>query len=146
MGIVTPPSGITYDIPGLDICTPYWLVARAATCGAEANSVPFKLDLGDAALFTLDLQLQQECSAWININNAMKINAIEKALNETLYDTPCKLILVNCFSGSTLTCSAKDSTYAAFRYTVTALLSIWLQCLSSIHIHAWWLTNVIILH
>ena len=109
------------DIDGLDLCTTYWFVARAATCGAEAFSTPYKLELQDATLFTLafDLSDLEECNTWTAADNAMRINAIEQTLNSTLYSAACRLILVDCFAGSTLSCSADDQRVAIFRYGIT---------------------------
>lgn len=126
MGTIPITSSDRKDILGLDICTIYWFVARSATCGAEAFSDPFRLPLQDATVFTVDFGLRElgDCNTWIASETALKINTIEQTLNTTLYSAACQLILVDCFSGSTLSCSAVDESLAIFRYGVIILLQL----------------------
>lgn len=121
MGTVSPSTiPNSKDITGLDLCTTYWFVARAAICGADVFSPAFQLELQDAILFTLDFDLSGlgECNAWIATDNALKISAIEQTFNNTVYSMECGLILVDCFAGSALSCSANDPSLAIFRYAV----------------------------
>ena len=121
MGAVSPNTNSnSRDIAGLDLCTTYWFVARVASCESEVFSSPYKLELQDSTIFTIDFDVSElgECDTWIVANNAMKISTIEQTLNTTVYSKACGLILVQCFAGSTLSCSTNDQSVATFRYVL----------------------------
>ncbi len=111
-------SATVLDVPGLDICTQYWFVARAATCAVEAFSEPFQVTLRDTDTFVLLFDLpdsEGECDNWIIIDTIDKITGIENTLISVLDSTVCDFIRVGCFSQSTFSCEQGGNT-VTFRY------------------------------
>ncbi len=105
------------DVPGLDICTRYWFIARAATCAAEAFSEPSRVELRDTDTFEFIFNLfddEGSCSDWIKVATMDKINAIETTLKAVLDSTVCGFIQVGCFDSSTFRCSDTEGKTVKF--------------------------------
>ena len=110
-------SSKQYDIDGLDICTEYWVIARAATCAAEEFSDPFKVELGDVTnfMFSFELLSTTTCEDWIKIKYDENVAAMETTMMNTLDSTLCNFIRVGCFSGSAFTCDTEKQGTVYFR-------------------------------
>ena len=74
------------DLTGLDVCTPYWFMVRAATCGDAASSTPMKVDLDDTKLFELSFKLEDadRCTSFKQSENDQTVSNIEDIMNNTL--------------------------------------------------------------
>ena len=107
------------DVNGLDVCTEYWLVARAATCAAEEFSDPFKAELRDITDFTFSFKLDgstiPRCEDWLKTQYAQNIDAVEREMTNTMNLAQCGLIQVSCFSGSAFTCNPEKPDTVYFR-------------------------------
>ena len=110
------PSSRQTDIDGLDICTEYWLVARAASCAAEEFSDPFKVELRNVTDFMFSFAIIPHCEDWVNSSCNENIISIENILKGTLTSTLCGFIQVGCFSGSAFTCNSERPNRVYFRY------------------------------
>ena len=108
------------DIERLDICTEYWLVARAATCAAEEFSDPFKVELPDVTDFMFSFEIDgsaiPRCEDWVNATYNENIVIVENELKTTLNSTLCGFIQVGCFSDSAFTCNSERPNRVYFRY------------------------------
>ncbi len=104
-------STSTLEVPGLDICTQYWFIARAATCAVEAFSEPFQVTLRDTASFEFVFTLSDNdgsCDNWIKEDTMDKISAFESSLLSVLDSTVCNFIQVGCFAQSAFSCEDED--------------------------------------
>lgn len=110
-------SGTDLDVANLDICTPYWFVARAASCAAEAFSDPAKLELRDVTpfFFKFDLNDDSTCDDWIKIDVDGKISNTKSAMMDALDSTTCGFISVGCFANSSYTCPSPSGKTVVFR-------------------------------
>ncbi len=102
------------------MCTPYWFVVRAATCGDAASSAQTKVDLDDTKLFELSFKLKDDnsCTSFIQTESKQTVSIIEESMNSTLRSTDCDpAFAVSCFAGSAVTCSGSDASLVYFRYT-----------------------------
>ncbi len=108
----------TIDIEGLDICTAYQIVARAATCADEASSDPHTIDLVDVTLldFIVDLNGASTCTDYVQNDNGETVTNIERSMQEALLSTDCGSFSVSCFANSALECSRDNPSVIYFRY------------------------------
>ncbi len=114
----------TVDIDGLEICTVYQIVARAATCAEEASSDPHTIDLVDVTIFDfiVDLNGASTCNDYIDKDTGETVTNIERSMQEALLSTDCGSFSVSCFASSVLECSRDNPTVVYFRYTDNKLL------------------------
>ncbi len=108
----------TLDVPGLDICTRYWFVARAATCAAEAFSEASIVELRDTDTFEFVFNLSDDegsCDDWIKGATMECVTAIENKLKAVLDSTVCGFIKVGCFDSSAFSCSDDEPKSVTFR-------------------------------
>ena len=107
------------DVDRLDVCTEYWLVARAATCAAEEFSDPFKVELLNVTDFGFSFELDSStiphCEDWVNTMYEENINIVENGMKNTLNSTLCGFIQASCFSGSIFTCNSERPDAVYFR-------------------------------
>ena len=107
------------DVNRLDVCTEYWLIARAATCAAEEFSDPFKAELRDVTGFTFSFKLDgsaiPRCEDWLKTQYAQNIEAVESEMMGTMNQAQCGLLQVNCFAGSAFTCNSQKQDTVYFR-------------------------------
>ena len=111
-----------YTIKRLDICTPYWLVLRSATCASEASSEPVKLDIEDYKPFDLTFDLKEEstCASFSQTNSEQAIINIENEMKEAFLSSECKSLTsstftVSCFAGSSISCDKNSRSVVVFR-------------------------------
>ncbi len=107
----------TIDIVGLDVCTPYWLVVRAATCGDESSSSPVKVDVEETTPFELNFKLEDysSCTSFIQSETESTVTNLEQAMTDALLSSDCGVVSVTCYAGSTVTCSRSDASLVYFR-------------------------------
>ncbi len=118
---MSSPINTAISLTELDVCTPYWFVVRAATCGDAASSAPVKVDLDDTKLFELSFKLEDadRCTSFKQSESKQTVSKIEDLMNITLLSTDCGAFAVSCFAGSVLTCDGSDASLVYFRYTCT---------------------------
>ncbi|XP_064384964.1 uncharacterized protein LOC135333878 isoform X2 [Halichondria panicea] len=113
---VSSPINTAISLTELDVCTPYWFVVRAATCGDAASSAPVKVDLDDTKLFELSFKLEDadRCTSFKQSESKQTVSKIEDLMNITLLSTDCGAFAVSCFAGSVLTCDGSDASLVYF--------------------------------
>lgn len=102
-------------IPGLDICTSYWVTITAASyCGRSITTEPMMLDIKDSVPYVLEVILPKDtlCNEWINQDRDIKITDMEEALVRA--GTSCSLV-IPCFNGSEWQCTEDDDKKLMFK-------------------------------
>lgn len=104
------------DVPG--ICTSYVVVAKAATCAADALSNPQTISLVDVTMFDFIVNLEgaSNCNEYVQNDNSEAIAALERSMMQALLSTDCGSFSVTCFAGSVLECSRDNPGVVYFRY------------------------------
>ena len=100
-----------------NICTTYQVVAKAATCAADAFSDPATISLVDVTIFDfiVDLKGVSTCNDYIKNDNTEAIAALERSMMQALLSTDCGSFSVTCFANSALECSRDNPGVVYFR-------------------------------